>query len=247
MQNTIKILRFAELLDYRKAYSLQEQLVRLMKSRIETGKPGDNVLLLLQHKPVYTTGIRTKEYSVEEETYLKGLGADFVRTNRGGLITFHGPGQLVAYPILNLNLFIPQVERRKAALGMRWYVNSLEEVVIKVCGEFGLQGSRSPHTGVWVGDNKICAMGVHSSQLITSHGLALNSSIDLDWFKKIVPCGIVGKGVTSLTQELKTEISVEQVEPVLAKHFGEQFSADMVECSDKDLEELLPPELNLNL
>lgn len=244
--NTVKILRFGAL-EYNRAYRVQEHLVNILKTGVENNKSHPNFLILLEHNPVYTTGIRTKEYSSDEEMYLRSLGADFVRTNRGGLITFHGPGQLVAYPILNLTQFIPQASRRKSALGMRWYVKTLEEVVIQVCSEYNLQGSRSPHTGVWVGDNKICAMGVHSSQLITSHGLALNCNVDLNWFTKIVPCGIVGKGVTSLTTELNQEIKIKEVRPVLIKHFGDQFSAQMEDCSPEDLEKYLPSELNLTV
>jgi lipoate-protein ligase B len=242
--NTVKILRLGQV-KYRSAYQVQEHLVNIVKGGAGRTEPSPNFLILLQHTPVYTTGIRTKEYSKDEETYLRSLGADFVRTNRGGLITFHGPGQLVAYPILNLNNFIPQTSRRKAVLGMRWYVNTLEEVVIKVVSEFGLLGTRSPHTGVWLGENKVCAMGVHSSQLVTSHGIALNCNVDLEWFNKIVPCGIVGKGVTSLSRELNQETRIQDVHPVLITHFGEQFSAQMEECSRSELDKFLPPELNL--
>lgn len=243
LQNVIKILRLGPT-PYTKALKLQEHLVNKAKTKIANGEPGDNILILLQHHPVYTTGIRTKEYTLEEENYLKSLGADFVRTNRGGLITFHGPGQLVAYPILDLNQFIPQANRRKAALGVRWYVNALEEVIIKACKEFGLKGSRSPHTGVWIGENKVCAMGVHSSQLVTSHGLALNCCVDLNWFTKIVPCGIVGKGVTSLTKELHRHVEIEEAEPFLLQHFAKEFSSRMIDSSVTELN--LPADLCLD-
>jgi len=242
--NLIKILRLGEI-EYSKALKLQEHLVKLNKKNIETGAPSENILILLQHKPVYTTGIRTKEYSQDEENRLRNLGADFVRTNRGGLITFHGPGQLVAYPILNLNQFIPQSKKRKSALGMKWYVNTLEEVVIQTCDEFQLRGTRSPHTGVWLGDNKVCAMGVHSSQLVTSHGLALNCNVDLSWFKNIVPCGIVGKGVTSLSTELQRPVTVQDAEPVLVQHFAAQFSTEIIKCSASDLGSILPKHLDI--
>uniref|UniRef100_A0A8C1II11 lipoyl(octanoyl) transferase n=1 Tax=Cyprinus carpio TaxID=7962 RepID=A0A8C1II11_CYPCA len=110
--------------------------------------------------------------------------------SRGGLITFHGPGQLVCYPVLNLGCF------RKS---VRWYVCELERTVIKTCGQFGIEASTSPDTGVWAGDNKICAIGIHCGRYITSHGLALNCNTDMSWFDNIVPCGIMGKGVTSLS------------------------------------------------
>jgi len=240
--NKVNILRLG-VLPYRGGYKLQEHLVAEVKRRIAAGDNKLNLLLLLEHKPVYTTGIRSKEYSLEEETRLKDLGADFVRTNRGGLITFHGPGQLVAYPILNLNNFIPQVHRRKAALGMRWYVNTLEQVVIRTISAYGLEGSRSPHTGVWVGDNKICAMGVHSSQLITSHGLALNANTDMSWFRNIVPCGIQDKGVTSLTRELGREITVGDVTPHLIESFSQEFGADLVDCNPEQTKQFIPQHL----
>jgi len=237
--NTVKILRLG-LLPYQAGYRLQENLVSEIKHGVKAGDSNLNLLLLLEHYPVYTTGIRSKEYTTQEETRLKNLGADFVRTNRGGLITFHGPGQLVAYPILNLNNFIPQVHRRKAALGIKWYVNTLEQVVIKTISCYGLEGQRSPHTGVWVGDNKICAMGVHSSQLITSHGLALNANTDMRWFKNIVPCGIQDKGVTSLSQQLGFEVSVKDVSPELERCFAEEFGANLVECDSEQTRAYIP-------
>jgi len=125
---TVRVLRLGQV-GYQQAYQFQNYLVNKVKNDQE-----GSYLLLLQHTPVYTTGIRNKDYSEEEEFRLKKLGADFVRTNRGGLITFHGPGQLVAYPILNLNGFVPQAQRRKAALGMKWYVETLEQVIIKNLG-----------------------------------------------------------------------------------------------------------------
>jgi len=240
----IKVLRFGRV-PYKQANQLQEHLVQQVKqTSIGDNIPCQNFLILLQHNPVYTTGMRTKEYTVEEETYLKGLGANFVRTNRGGLITFHGPGQLVAYPILDLKQFVPEGNRRKAALGMKWYVNTLEEVIIQVCKEFGIKGQRSPHTGVWVEERKICAMGVHSSQLVTSHGLALNCNTDLRWFEHIVPCGIVGKGVTSLTHQLGRLVTVHEVEPVFVRHFGHYFSAQIKPGSEEDVHNFVPEQLH---
>ena len=107
-------------------------------------------------------------------------------------------GQLVVYPILNLKEFAPEVAARKALLGMKWYIHNLEQLVIDLCQDYGISANRSPHTGVWVGNNKICAMGVHNSKLVTSHGLALNCNTDLDWFSHIVPCGIQGRYARSL-------------------------------------------------
>ena len=138
----VSVLRLGTL-GYGAALAVQNKLV----ARIQAGEGGSS-LVVVQHPPVYTTGMRTKEYSEEEERRLRGLGADFVRTNRGGLITFHGPGQLVAYPIMNLRRFAPETAARKAMLGMKWYVNSLEQMVIDLCEDFGIKAARSPHTGI---------------------------------------------------------------------------------------------------
>ena len=125
---------------YLPALQIQNALANRLKAAAENNARHDDFLVTVEHEPVYTTGIRTKEYSGEEETRLKRLGADFVRTNRGGLITFHGPGQLVVYPILNLKNYLPVASSRKALLGMKWYVCKLEQVVIDVCSDFGLKG-----------------------------------------------------------------------------------------------------------
>ena len=206
-----------------------------------------NYLLILEHEPVYTTGIRNKNQYLEEaeKSNLSALGADFVQTDRGGLITFHGPGQLVAYPILNLENFIPKnssltVNNKKTnVIGTRWYVNTLEQSVIDLLERnFGLKSHRSAHTGVWLGkenegnERKICAMGLRNSQLVTSHGLALNCNIDLKWFNHIVPCGIEGKGVTSITKEKNLEVSgnettVEDVIPYYVDAFKTNFQCDV--------------------
>lgn len=214
-------------ISYRRAWDLQQRLVRkqldILKSDVHKTHEGtQNLMLLCTHNPVYTIGIRTKGYSAEEEGRLKSLGADFLRTERGGLITFHGPGQLVAYPILDLVHFKKSV---------RWYVEQLERTVIATCSRFGVEGETSPHTGVWVGERKIAAIGIHCSRYITSHGLALNCNTDLSWFDHIVPCGIEGKGVTSLTAELKQDrITVEDtIEPFL-ESFSEQFDCQLIDA-----------------
>ena len=172
---------------------------------------------------------------------MTNLGAEFVRSNRGGLITFHGPGQLVAYPILNLAQFYrsEQSGKRLKLLGMKWYIDTLEEVVIQTLkNHFAIEGFRSPHTGVWVDppeEKKICAMGVHNSDLVTCHGLALNCDIDLSWFDHIVPCGIEGKGVTSLTNQLQKTITVQETQSKLVKEFENYFSCIVDEVDIKDI------------
>lgn len=179
-----------------------------------------NTLVLIEHDPVFTIGIRDKDYTVEDEKRLKDLGAEFFRTNRGGLITFHGPGQLVAYPILNLKQF---------KSSMKWYVCQIENMIIRLCAEYGIKGEKSPHTGVWVNDKKICAIGIHGSRYITTHGLALNCNTDLNWFNHIDPCGIKGKGVTSISQELNMNVTIQDVLPVFKNAFQDQFQCTLIE------------------
>jgi len=180
-------------------------------------------LIIVEHDPVYTIGIRKQDYSLQLEESLIKLGAEFKRTNRGGLITFHGPGQLIAYPILNLKFFKPSV---------RWYVANLETTVLNLCNEtYGLNATTSPDTGVWIGNNKICAMGVRCSRYITTHGLALNCNTDLSWFKHIVPCGLKEKGVTSLSVIFEKEITAHDVLPYFLQHFSKSFSCDLVDTN----------------
>uniref|UniRef100_H2YHG2 Octanoyl-[acyl-carrier-protein]:protein N-octanoyltransferase LIPT2, mitochondrial n=2 Tax=Ciona savignyi TaxID=51511 RepID=H2YHG2_CIOSA len=181
------------------------------------------ILLMLQHDPVYTVGLRSSVYTEQEESNLLAIGADFVRTNRGGLITFHGPGQLVVYPIFNLGAM---------KLGVREYVYQLEETIINLCERYKLHGERSPHTGVWIANDKICAMGINTQRGITSHGLALNCNTDLKWFDRIVPCGIHGRGVTSLSRELSRDVTVENTLSQFLRHFAPVFGSDSLDFND---------------
>lgn len=209
----VEVVRLG-LITYQEALRLQQ----VYKTRHESGPA--HALLLCQHPPVYTTGIRHKPYPATLLDGLGALGADVHRTNRGGLITFHGPGQLVCYPVLNLGSFTKSV---------RWYVSQLEKTIVSVCSRFGVEASTSPHTGVWVRDRKICAVGIHCGRYITSHGLALNCNTDLAWFGHIVPCGIEGKGVTSLSAELQRDVSVDEVTPHLLDAFRDQFHCQLTE------------------
>jgi len=232
MSRTVSILNVG-LMRYKTTLRLQETLVNRIKN-----KESSSTLILVEHQPVYTTGVRNKEYSLAEEQTLVNLGADFVRTNRGGLITFHGPGQLVAYPILNLREFVPESGRRKALLGMKWYVNMLEQMVIDLLNEqWKLLGNRSPHTGVWLGNNKVCAVGVHNSDLITSHGIALNCTTDMDWFRHIVPCGIQGAGVTSIKEQGVEDAGVDIVATKLVDQFSKSFDC-RTQPADQELLDL---------
>ena len=230
---------------YRQALGVQERLVRRVQEAEARGEGGQDTLVLVEHAPVYTTGLRSKVYSSQEEERLRALGADFVRTNRGGLITFHGPGQLVAYPVVNLRQLAPPESRRKALLGMKWYVDRLEQCVIDLLGEMGVRGERSPHTGVWVTSggeiSKICAMGVHNSNMVTSHGLALNCVTDMRWFSHIVPCGIEGAGVVSLEQLLGRgeQVEVAAVGERLVTAFARTFQCEVREVGEGVKEEVL--------
>jgi lipoyl(octanoyl) transferase len=166
------------------------------------------------------------EHLLVDKEALAEKGIEFYQTNRGGDITFHGPGQLVVYPIFDLDNFFTDIHK---------YLRFLEEAVIETLKEYGLNGSRSQgETGVWleVGTpfaRKICAMGVRASRWVTMHGLAFNINTDLSYFDHIVPCGIQGKGVTSLSKELGREISLEEVKEKLKTHLGRLFEADWTE------------------
>ncbi|XP_021437497.1 putative lipoyltransferase 2, mitochondrial [Oncorhynchus mykiss] len=172
-------------ISYARALQVQQLYVR---RHLDSKDKLHNALLLCEHPPVYT--IRTRHSPFEEEQRLKLLGAELFRSNRDGFITIHGPGELVCYPIINLGCFKKSV---------KWYVFELERTGINLFRKYVLKASSSPDTGVWVGNNKICAIGIHCGRYIT---LALNCNTDMGWFENIVPCGIVGKGVTSLSQEL---------------------------------------------
>lgn len=211
-------------LNYGESLKLQKSISnRLIQGDVKY----KNVIILTEHDPVYTIGIRTKNYTIDDEEKLKKLGAEFYRTNRGGLITFHGIGQLVAYPIINLKNFEPSV---------RWYVCRIERTVIEMCKKFGIEARTTEDTGVWVENRKICAIGIHASRYVTSHGLALNCNIDLDWFTHIVPCGLEGKEVTSLFKELKKNVSIEDAMPELIFSFQDAFqcSTEIIESLDAD-------------
>jgi lipoyl(octanoyl) transferase len=186
-----------------------------------------NYLLLVEHPPVYTLG---KSGHIENvligEDDLKGKGIQFFRTNRGGDITFHGPGQIVGYPILDLEKFHTDIG---------WYLRSLEEVTIAVLAGYGIWGERSPgETGVWIEpgipgrERKICAIGVRCSRWITMHGFAFNVNTDLTYFGNIVPCGIRDKEVTSLQRELGRTVPMEEVKTAWKRAFESVFEAELV-------------------
>ena len=213
------------LVHHQESYKLQKAISAKLLNSVarQTDFDHRNVLLLQEHYPVYTVGLRSREYSSDVEKMLLETGASFVRTNRGGLITFHGPGQLVAYPILYLKDF---------QLSMKCYIDDIENTVISMCAEYGLKGKKSPHTGVWIGDNKIAAIGVHGSRYVTTHGVAINCNVDLSWYQHIIPCGIPDKGVTSFSKELRRNFSVQEGMPTFLRCFEKIFNCHLFENSD---------------
>jgi lipoyl(octanoyl) transferase len=209
---TIEVRRLPDLVPYAEAWELQRELVRLRKV---DGIP--DTLVLLEHPPVYTVGRAARDASNlgAGEEYLRALGAEVFWSDRGGDATFHGPGQIVGYPILRL--------RNRDTHG---YLRRLEEVLIRTLAYYGLEGWHHPeYTGVWVGEKKVAAIGVKfSSGWITSHGFALNVSTDLSWFDRITPCGIRKYGVTSLERELGHKVPMAEVERKIIARFRETFS-----------------------
>jgi lipoyl(octanoyl) transferase len=200
------------------------QALELQHRRVAQRKAGEipDTLLLLEHPHVYTLGRNAKEENLLfSRERLAALGAEVFETDRGGDVTYHGPGQLVGYPILDLTC-----HRRDLA----WYMRSLEEVFIRVAADCGVQARRlAGCPGVWVGDAKLVAMGVHVSRWVTSHGFAFNVSTHLSYFDSIVPCGIRDKGVTSLEKLLGRRVEMESVFPAVVGHFGAVFGLEMAE------------------
>ena len=218
--------------DYKETWDYQESLFEEIvevkrKNRAEnTDLPTPNYFLFVEHPHVYTLG---KSGHIEnlliDEAALAKKGATFYKINRGGDITYHGPGQIVGYPIIDLENFFTDIHK---------YLRSLEEVIIRTLADYGIKGERSEgETGVWldVGTpfaRKICAMGVRASRWVTMHGFALNVNTDLGYFDNIIPCGIRGKAVTSLNVELsKEKVDTEEVKTLILKHFEEIFGVSI--------------------
>ncbi|MGB2695569.1 MAG: lipoyl(octanoyl) transferase LipB [Dehalococcoidia bacterium] len=204
------------LVDYQQAWDEQRRLVELCH--------GDGLarLLLLEHPPTYTFGARGKqEHLLASERALAQLGAAVYRVDRGGDVTFHGPGQLVAYPMLDL---------RAWNQGPSWYVRSLEQTIIDALASFGISARREPgRPGVWVGAGKIAAIGVRVSRGVTSHGFALNVDPNLRFFSHIVPCGLPDISVTSMAQELERAPDMDVVMDAISDAFARVFPVEMQE------------------
>ncbi len=219
------------LIDYQEAWDYQEKLLAdTVAQKIsnrkapETAKPTANYLLFCQHPHVYTLGKSGSQNNLLiNEATLQQKGASFYKINRGGDITYHGPGQLVSYPILDLDNFFTDIHK---------YLRFLEEAVILTLAEYRIKAGRIEGlTGVWLdyeaqtNPRKICALGVKCSRWVTMHGLALNVNTDLSYFNNIVPCGITDKAVTSMQQELGHEVPLPEVEQKLIKHLAQLFEA----------------------
>ncbi|WP_405413019.1 lipoyl(octanoyl) transferase LipB [Maribacter sp. Asnod1-A12] len=223
--------------DYKETWNYQEQLfqetldLKIRNRREELNLETPNHFLFVEHPHVYTLG-KSGDISnlLVDEKVLASKGATFYKINRGGDITYHGPGQIVGYPILDLDNFFTDIHK---------YLRFLEEMVILTLAEYGMKSERSPgETGVWldVGTpfaRKICAMGVRASRWVTMHGFALNVNADLGYFDMMIPCGIKGKAVTSLNVELgKKEVDMDEVKQKLLKHFLILFEAEINEKTE---------------
>ena len=216
--------------------AIQERLIAAKRATPPESLP--HVLLLLEHPPVYTMGKSGDDENVLASTErLEALGATVHHIGRGGDVTFHGPGQLVGYPLFDLDRFFTDLGR---------YMRTLEEAIIRTCDAYGVAGGRvDGRTGVWVGpdeqgpERKICAMGVRCSRWVTMHGFALNVTTDLDYFDHIVPCGIQDRGVTSLAAETDAPVSVEAVRPRVVRHLTQLFEAEARELEGAEAQAFL--------
>jgi len=205
---------------YEECLELQREVAR---QRISGAIPQD-VLLLVEHPPVVTLGRASKQKNmISSPDFLRSRGVELFEVERGGDVTFHGPGQLVGYPVFDL-------KRHKQDL--HWYLRSVEEAIIRIIGEYGIPGERSTgYTGVWTRGRKIASIGVHARDWVTWHGFALNVTTDLSYFDLIVPCGIVGVEMTSIVKETGLAPGLEEVSSLAAQHFGEVFELPAVDVS----------------
>ena len=218
--------------DYKETWDYQEKLfkgiidIKIDNRKKDTTNKTPNYFVFVEHPHVYTLG-KSGDLSnlLLNEAQLEQKGATFYKINRGGDITYHGPGQIVGYPILDLDNFFTDIHK---------YLRFLEEVIIKTLAEYRITASRSEgETGVWldVGTpfaRKICAMGVRTSRWVTMHGFALNANTNLGYFDNIIPCGIKGKAVTSMEAELGKKVDLDEVKTKILKHFTELFNVEFI-------------------
>jgi len=210
------------LIDYKEAWDIQKSAFELRHN-----KKLQDILFLLEHPHTYTLGkTADKNNLIGSDDYLSRNKISVYEIDRGGDITYHGPGQIVGYPILDLNEW--QNDTHK-------YLRALEEVIIRTCGYFNITGTRVPkYTGVWIENRKIAAIGIKISRWITMHGFAFNINTDLSIFSGIIPCGITDKEVTSLKKETGREIDIQNVKSLLVKNFKEVFSYDVLTSFPKE-------------
>ena len=215
------IFRELDTIEYSEAFNIQENLFKQNIENKNNNKLTTNYLLFCEHPHVYTLGKSGDQNNLlVNNDFLKKINATYYKTNRGGDITYHGFGQLVIYPIFDLNNFSILIKK---------YIYNIEEVIIKTLKHYKIDGQRiEKASGIWLTDRKIhrkiCALGVRVSRGITMHGLAFNLNTDLSYFKHINPCGLQDKGVTSLQKEMKYKIQIEQIKIYLIKYFNEIFS-----------------------
>lgn len=179
-----------------------------------------DTLLFVEHEPIYTLGVSGKDSNITgSQAFLNSKGINVLRVDRGGDVTFHGPGQIVGYPILDLNYHQPSVS---------WYMRSLETVLVETLTHFGIRATTIPKcTGVWVGTEKIAAIGVRIARWVTMHGFALNVTTDMDYFSGIIPCGIIDKGVTSMDRILGYAPSIDEIKKVIVHEFKKHFGFEV--------------------
>ncbi|NNJ51614.1 MAG: lipoyl(octanoyl) transferase LipB [Ignavibacteriaceae bacterium] len=221
MKNKILTYFNVGFIDYKEAWDLQRVIFnRRLNSEIE------DVLILLEHPNTYTLGKTADRENLKgNQEFLNSNKISVYDIDRGGDITYHGPGQIVGYPIIDLNNWEKDTHK---------YLRALEEVIIKTCSDYRLNCERNlQHTGVWIEDRKIAAIGIKVSRWVTMHGFAFNVNTDLNLFNGIIPCGIQDKSVTSLKNELRREINIEEVKEKLIKHFNEIFSYNDVISKDR--------------
>lgn len=216
--------------------SIQQRLIDEKRAEQKgkfNGKRLDDILLFVEHPHIYTLGKSgSEEHMLRSMMELQQLEAKFLKIDRGGDITYHGPGQIVGYPILDLDRHFTDVHR---------YLRYLEEIMIKVCADYGFEAHRiEGQTGVWVDNEKICAMGIRCSRWVTMHGFALNVNTDLRYFNNIIPCGIDDKSVTSLQELSGKEIDAEEVKERIILHFEEVFDVSISkEGSLQEVEQII--------
>ena len=223
-QSTYRTFDYCDLgfIDYKEAWDLQKE-IHVKRTHDEV----NDTLFLLEHSHTYTLGkVAEKENLISNDDQLKELGIKVYEIDRGGDITYHGPGQIVGYPIIKLSDWKADTHE---------YLRGLEEVIMQVCSGYGLKTERHPkYTGVWIGNRKIAAIGIKISRWVTMHGFAFNVNTDLNYFGGIIPCGIRDKGVTSLKRELGNEIDMNEVKMKLVKEFEKFFGYSTFSVKEKN-------------